>query len=212
MPTSNSPQIAELNLPGAAANWAAIGFTIVDDSFVIGQVKCQLRALEPSWGFAGAESVPTELDGIKTTQAQFASTSSAPPQQPNGAFKIDHVVVISESPSKTKRELEAFGLVAKGERVFGGGSSRRGGVFFWSGDLLIELVGPADETSREGSRARIWGVTFAVSDFDRLKATAGGLLGEPSEAVQPGRQIATIEASASLGLAAAFITPHVKAS
>jgi hypothetical protein len=84
-------------------------------------------------------------------------------------------------------------------------------VFFWSGELLIELVGPADEAPEATSLAQLWGVTFVADDFDRLAAVAGDLVSPPRDAVQPGRQIVTIDGSAELGVAVAFITPHVKA-
>lgn len=211
MSVSSSPQISELSLPGAPPLWEAIGFAVVSGSFALGDVTCRLDATEPSWGFAGAESVPSEICGIPTTGAQLPPLSSATPPHANGAFKIDHVVLVSQSPTKTKTELEAFGLVARGARLLGGGSSRRAAMFFWSGELLIELVGPADEAPEGSSRAQLWGVTFVADDFDRLNAIAGGLVGPPRNAVQPGRKIVTIDGSAGLGVGVAFITPHVKA-
>jgi hypothetical protein len=208
---SNSPQISELSLPGAPSLWEAIGFAVVSGSFVVGEVTCRLGATEPSWGFAGADSVPNEICGIPATGAEPPPPSSGTSRHANGAFKIDHVVLVSQSPTKTKEELVAFGLVSKGARLLGSGSSRRAAVFFWSGELLIELVGPADEAPEATSLAQLWGVTFVADDFDRVAAVAGDLVSPTRDAVQPGRQIVTIDGAAGLGVGVAFITPHVKA-
>jgi hypothetical protein len=208
---SNSPQISELSLPGAPSLWEALGFAVVSGSFVVGEVTCRLGATEPSWGFAGADSVPNEICGIPATGAEPPPPSSGTSRHANGAFKIDHVVLVSQSPTKTKEELEAFGLVSKGARLLGSGSSRRAAVFFWSGELLIELVGPADEAPEATSLAQLWGVTFVADDFDRVAAVAGDLVSPTRDAVQPGRQIVTIDGAAGLGVGVAFITPHVKA-
>jgi hypothetical protein len=208
---SNSPQISELSLPGAPSLWEAIGFAVVSGSFVVGEVTCRLGATEPSWGFAGADSVPNEICGIPATGAEPPPPSSGTSRHANGAFKIDHVVLVSQSPTKTKDELEAFGLVSKGARLLGSGSSRRAAVFFWSGELLIELVGPADEAPEATSLAQLWGVTFVADDFDRVAAIAGDLVSPTRDAVQPGRQIVTIDGAAGRGVGVAFITPHVKA-
>ena len=211
MSVSNSPQISELSLPGAPSLWEALGFAVVGASFAAGEVTCRLSAPEPSWGFAGADSVPNEICGIPATGAEPPPPSSGTSRHANGAFKIDHVVLVSQSPTKTKEELEAFGLVSKGARLLGSGSSRRAAVFFWSGELLIELVGPADEAPEATSLAQLWGVTFVADDFDRVAAVAGDLVSPTRDAVQPGRQIVTIDGAAGLGVGVAFITPHVKA-
>ena len=211
MSVSNSPQISELSLPGAPSLWEALGFAVVGASFVVGEVTCRLSAPEPSWGFAGADSVPNEICGVPTTGAELAPPSSGASRHANGAFKIDHVVLVSQSPTKTKEELEAFGLVGRGARLLGSGSSRRAAMFFWSGELLIELVGPADEAADATSFAQLWGVTFVADNFDRLATVAVDLVSPPRDAVQPGRQIVTVDGSAGLGVGVAFITPHVKA-
>jgi hypothetical protein len=54
-------------------------------------------------------------------------------------------------------------------------------------------------------------VTFVAEDLDRLATVAGDLVSPPRDAVQPGRQIVTVDGSAGLAVGVAFITPHVKA-
>ena len=210
MSVSDSPQMSELHLPGEPSLWEAIGFSVVGGSFVLGQVTCNVGSAGPGWAFAGTDAVPNELCGVPTTVANLTPTSGSSLGHPNGALKVDHVVLVSQSPTKTAQELEAFGMVAKGARVLGSGGAQRAAVLFWSGELLIELVGPAAEGPDAKSLAQIWGVTFVVASFDRIAEIADGLLSPPRDAVQPGRQIVTIDRSAGLGVAVAFITPHVK--
>ncbi len=202
--------MTQLNLPGTPAHWAAIGFSVADHDFSLGQASCHVGAAAPSWAFAGGDSGVTELSGIETAHTQSPIPRPLAPSHPNQAFKIDHVVVASASPSESKRELEEFGFVASGERPAAEGQSQWSQSFFWSGELLIELVGPIDESADSAPQAEIWGVTFVVNDFGPLRAVAGGLVGAARPAAQPGRQIATVGSSAALGVAVAFMTPHVK--
>jgi hypothetical protein len=58
--------------------------------------------------------------------------------------------------------------------------------------------------------AAFWGLVVVVEDLDRAVAAAGGAVGEPRDAVQPGRRIATVGRDAELGLAVALMTPHVR--
>ncbi len=211
MPPANSPILTELILPGEPERWAAIGFTIVDRCFALEQVICRVGAPAPGWSFVGSDSSRRELCGIETGQRPRSPAASKAAPHVNTATKIDHVVVTSQAPSATKRALEGFGLVARGERVVEGHGARRTQAFFWSGGLLIELVGPADHRPDATALAAIWGVTFVVSDLSALQAAAGALLQPARPAVQAGRQIATVAGAAQLGIELAFMTPHASA-
>jgi hypothetical protein len=78
------------------------------------------------------------------------------------------------------------------------------------GELLLEVVaappGSRVAADPEGP-ARLWGISFLVDDLDATVARLGDLVGEPRDAVQPGRRIATLRREASLGVAVAFMTP-----
>jgi hypothetical protein len=58
-----------------------------------------------------------------------------------------------------------------------------------------------------GGPARLWGISFLAEDLETPAAALGELLGEPRDAVQPGRRIATVKSAAGLGPAIAFMTP-----
>jgi len=208
----NRPRLTGLLLPGAASSWEKIGFAPRGGAFRLGQVTCAVGAAEPSWAFDQGGDKADALCGIATAESAAVVADGDPARQPNGAFKIDHVVVVSEAPSQTKAALERFGLIGKGARSVGSGDSERSQCFFWSGELLIELVGPAAEKSDASPLARIWGVTFVVDDFAPLLTLAEGLVTGPRDAIQPGRQIATIGLQHELGVELAFMSPHVKRS
>ena len=88
---------------------------------------------------------------------------------------------------RTTAALGAVGLEARRTREAGGGRQQR---FFRLGEVILELVGPA-EPAGEGPAA-FWGLAFTVADIDATAAHLAGRIGEPKAAVQPGRRIATL--------------------
>ncbi len=200
-------------LPASADAWAALGFTMRNDCFTVGAITCAPGSAECRWAFEGCSPAAPAINGISTASLRVPSDQqAAPTAHPNQAFEVDHVVVATDDLARTRGELEAFGLQARGERSVGEGADRRSQLFFWTGDSLIELVGPARARDDGEYEARIWGVTFVVPDFRSVKSVARELLSEVRPAIQPGRQIVTVRREAALGLAVAFMTPHVKQS
>ncbi len=89
-----------------------------------------------------------------------------------------------------------------------GGPTRQ--AFFRMGEVILEVIeARGDSRMREepDRPARLWGLAFGVEDLDHTARQLDDLLGEPRDAVQPGRRIATARRDASLGTAVAFITP-----
>ena len=117
-------------------------------------------------------------------------------------------------PRRANVRLEAepgdrggFHLRRRREGTTPGGSARQ--AFFRAGEPILEVVEAPEGTSvardRDGP-ARLWGLAFVVDDMDHTVRALGDLLGRPRDAVQPGRQIATLRAEAGLGPAIAFMT------
>jgi hypothetical protein len=73
------------------------------------------------------------------------------------------------------------------------------------GPAVLELVEVDDAAP---GPARFWGLVVIVADIEALAARLGDRLGSVREAVQPGRQIATLRESAGLGQAVAFMSPE----
>jgi hypothetical protein len=149
------------------------------------------------------------LDGLPTTLSESPVRAPAP-AHPNGAVAIDHVVAFSPALDRTVEALRGAGLDLRRMREgpTPGGSTRQ--AFFRMGEVILEVI-QAPEGSRAGSdpsgSAGLWGLAFLVEDLDECARVVGERLGEPRDAVQPGRRIAPVRSSASLGAAVAFITP-----
>ncbi len=75
-------------------------------------------------------------------------------------------------------------------------------AFVRLGPSLVEVVQCEAPT-------RIWGLVAVVEDFSELPAD---LIGEPRDAVQPGRRIVTVRPEAGLETAVAFMTPRPRSS
>jgi hypothetical protein len=79
-------------------------------------------------------------------------------------------------------------------------------TFFKLREVVLELIGPAVPDELD-TPAHFYGLAFTVEDLDATAAFLGDKLGRVKDAVQPGRQIATLRKEASAGLAVAFMSP-----
>jgi hypothetical protein len=204
-----------LEIGDDAAAWAALGFAVTGGSCRVGHVELRFTGRDDtrgrgilSWTFLTAEPAavtPSEpagdVDGLATTHVPEDPAGARPqaagdgptgwptdgPDHPNGAVRIDHVVVISSDLDRTTAALAGVGLEPRRTREAGGGRLQR---FFRMGEVILELVGPAEPS---GDRpAHFWGLAFTVADIDATAAYLTDRISTPKEAVQPGRRIATL--------------------
>jgi hypothetical protein len=110
-----------------------------------------------------------------------------PAAHPNGAFAVDHVVVLTGSLDRTVTALQAAGLDLRrrDERM----------AFLRLGSYILEVV------ERAGDPARFWGLVVVVDDPGAVPGA-----GPAKNAVQPGRRIATVK---GLGTALAVMSRRV---
>lgn len=204
--------IDEVLVADPPGGWRAVGFAVERGVCVIGAVRLRLgnagrgRGIV-GWSIRGASTL--ELDGIPTTASESPPPPEAP-QHPNGVVSIDHVVAFTPDLDRTTVKLRAAGLDLRRvrEEPTPGGAPRQ--AFFRLGEVVLEVVQAPEGTRIAADRdgpARLWGISFLVDDLDLTASTLGKLLGEPREAVQPGRRIATLRKDAGLGPAIAFMTP-----
>jgi hypothetical protein len=212
-PVPASLTLDELRIADSPDAWRAAGFRVEGDLCVVGAVR--LRLVGPGsargilgWSVRGTDRL--DFDGVPTT----ASEEDPPPPpgepHPNGVTAIDHVVVLTPDIARTTAALRGAGFDLRREREgpTPGGSTRQS--FFRMGEVILEVVeAPAGTRIAEdpGGPARLWGISFLVEELERTAEVLGALLGEPREAVQPGRRIATLRKEAGLGPAVAFMTP-----
>ena len=156
------------------------------------------------WRLAGADS--SRVDGLP--EAAPVDPASAGRPHPNGALVVDHVVVLTPDLERTTDALAAIDVERRRVREVetDDGTLRQG--FFRLGEVILEVV---SHPGIEAGPARFWGITFTVDDLDRCAELLGERLGSIRDAVQPGRRIATLRASAGLGLPVALMSGLVEA-
>jgi hypothetical protein len=197
--------LAELELAGAAAPWERLGFAVAADDLRIGAVRLRFAGGEPAgiagWTLVGARSA--DVDGLPTRLVAETDAAGEPPAHPNGALRLDHVVVFTPDLDRTFAALEAAGLELRRVRDAGTPEHPLRQGFYRLGEVILEVVGDVEP---EGP-ARFWGLVVVVSDLDALAQRLGDDLGAPRDAVQPGQRIATLRESAGLGVPVAFMSP-----
>ena len=195
------PILSELELGGEAAPWADLGFRVEGDGSVrVGAVTLRFAPAEGAgirgWTLAGAQG-DGPIDGLPTRRVPAAAPEE-PPAHPNGALRLDHVVVMTPDLDRTFAALQAAGLDLR--RVREAGEHRQG--FYRVGEAILEVVGDVEPPGP----ARFWGLVVVVEDLDAVADRLGDRLGRARDAVQPGRRIATVRDAAGLGVPVALMT------
>jgi hypothetical protein len=182
--------LLELDCGDDPACWAALGFDVRDDTVRVGDVTVRLDGAGGGlrgWTLAGTG--PPSVDGIPTRWAP------APEDAPAGALGLDHAVVTTDDLDRTVAAL-----------VEAGGDERRR-MDIGRGRMAFVRLGTIIEVVERGDAVRIWGLVAVVDDLGTLPAD---LVGEPRDAVQPGRRIVTAQLQNGLECALAFMTPRVR--
>ena len=198
---------------GAPAAWASAGFAVRDGIAEVGTVRIRLVGPDAgrgliSWSLRGVD--PTRLDGLPTERSERAPVAGG--AHPNGVVSIDHVVVFSPDLDRTVAALRDAGLDLRRvrEEPTPAGAPRQ--AFFRLGEVILEVIQAPDGSrllADPSGPSRLWGISFLVEDLDATATVLGDRLGDPRDAVQPGRRIATARREAELGPPVAFMTPGV---
>jgi hypothetical protein len=196
------PELAELTIADPPDHWRELGFDVHEDGhFDLGGVRITLGVDGggiTSWSLRNIPETDS-IDGLVTTAPSLPTPAPAV-THPNGALGVDHVVVLTNEFGRTSLLLEQLGIPITYTREMSNGS--RG--FVRVGPAILELV---HVRQLESPLACFWGVAMIVEDLDALARRLGANLGRIHTAMQPGRRIATVRASAGLSPAVAFITP-----
>lgn len=200
------PALTGLDVADSPEVWRALGFTVdLDGSCAVGCVTLALRGTDAGeglfgWSLHADGALPAVIDGIPTRPGAVAASTAA---HPNGAVRLDHVVVRTPDLARTITALEATGLEVR--RVRDAGPDLRQ-AFLWAGDVLLEVVGPP-APSGDGP-ASLWGLVVVAPDLDAVAALPGEPLGSVRPAVQEGRMIASVRRELGSSVPLAFMTPH----
>ncbi|MGW4354642.1 VOC family protein [Nocardia sp. NPDC004582] len=171
------PNLTRLGLPGDEQSWAALGFTVADGRFRVGQVDCVLG--EAAWGFDETRADPATL-GVPYLDSAASESGAA---HPNGVTIVDHVVYWVPELDSAVTDLTAVLGVPPRRRFFPRGPEGPEMAFYRVGEPFIEAV-------TSGLPPALVGVAFLTADLDAAVAAiraAGGPIGDPKPAVQGGR-------------------------
>jgi len=204
--------LCELTVADEPAAWRDCGFAVEGNASVFGGVGIRFSSKESrgliGWALRGVGS--TDLDGLPTTVVNESPATNAG-EHPNGITAIDHVVAISSDLDRTAAALEAAGLDLRRvrEEPTPAGAPRQ--AFFRLGATILEVVQePREVTEKQGGDrpAFFWGLAFLAPDLERTVAYLGEeRVSEIRDAVQPGRQIATLRREAGLSVPMALMSP-----
>lgn len=217
--TSTGPLLVELQIADDAEAWEAAGFVAADDVVQIGTVAFRLTGAPTpdapkgitGWTLAGV-AVPDDglLDGLPTSVASGGGAST-PPAHPNGATKLDHVVVLTPDLDRTLAALDQAGLDLRRIRDTTSYGSPMRQAFFRLGPTILEVVSGDTGTGAPAADApATWfGLAVDVADLDQTAALLEDGLGTIKVAVQDGRRIATLRHKAlGLSVAVAAMDDH----
>jgi hypothetical protein len=166
--------------------WEALGFHVDDEIIALGEERLRLTG-------RGGGILEVTAPGLTADDPDGLPLRNGPRHEPepaahpNGAFAVDHVVVLTGSVDRTVTALRAAGLDLRrrDERM----------AFLRLGPYILEVVERGDDP------ARFWGLVVVVDDPGAVPGA-----GPAKNAVQPGRRIATVN---GLGTALAVMSRRV---
>ena len=207
---TGTARVEWLTIAGDIDTWRSLGLSATDDG-LIPLFGTALRIVPPEaddvqsgidgWALSGIDDTTTSVAGLATTVVEqlapiFATHSL-------GARSIDHVVVMTGDLESTTGDI-ALATGCELKRIREVGKIRQGFHRIGRGGLIVEVVQHEDD---DRSAAEFWGLVIIVEDLDEACAQLGtDRVGEPKDAVQPGRRIATIRPSVGLGTAVALMS------
>jgi len=198
------PDLTGLDVAVDPEAWRALGFATGDAGLcAVDGVAVRLGApgrKMSGWSLDGV-AAGVSIDGLPVVEPAPAPVTG---EHPNGTLAVDHVVVISPDPTRTIAALAAHDIEVRGRRHTDQYGPPFTQTFFRVGRPVLELIGPDEPAGDEP--ARFYGIAFTVIDLDATAAHLGDRLGRVKDAVQPGRQIATLRKEAGAGLPVAFMS------
>ena len=206
------PTIDSLTIADDPECWRDAGFTVDDDGICrLGMVRIELVGAGEKRGIRGwalrdlAPDAGDELNGIATTASQRPPAD--PAEHPNGSSRLDHLVITSSNGDSTQAAFERAGWDLRRVRDAGNYEVPMQQRFFRAGEVILELVAPAEAT--DDRPTKLFGLAIIADDLDATVASFHGVCNAAKDAVQPGRRIATLRTrDLDLSVPIAFMTPE----
>jgi hypothetical protein len=204
--------------------WARAGVSIANRSGKVGDVclelephlqgfvRCEFALPNNNTTSSDLTSVDDTIDGAlvrllsEDPRSSHGSSSRDVSTSSWNFLGVDHVVITTDDLSRTSDEIERVLNVACARVRDAGNNVTQG--FHKLENTIIEVVsGP--QVKHTG--ARWWGFVLTVDDIDSWCSSVGSdVASSPRQAVQPGRQIATVRSAVDLGAAIAVMSPHTR--
>jgi hypothetical protein len=197
------PELAELVIADPPDRWRELGFDVDEQGHMdLGGVRVRLGGDGSgitAWSLMRVNAMGS-IDGLPSPVPRVLRP---PPFQthPNGATGIDHVVILTSSLERTAAAFLRAGVELKRIR-----ESERGRMGFRRlGPAVLEIV---ERDELESDEAAFWGLAVVVISIDDVAERLGDRLGPITDAVQPGRRIATLRSDAGISAPLAFMSPE----
>ena len=189
--------------------WNDLGFVVEDGAVHVSGVRHVLGGDAKGirdWSLRGLAD-PDGLGAIDGAPFGLPVEPARPtPEHPNGVVSLDHLVVLTPNLGRTIEAFEAAGIDLRRVRDTGTEAAPRQQAFFKLGEVVLEVVGPK-APSGDGP-LRFFGLAWTVRDLDETARWFGDRMKPPKDAVQPGRQIATLVSSGGSTVPHAFMSPE----
>lgn len=208
--------LVEIEVGDDAVDWQSLGFAISHDVATVGTVRLRFAGAGDErgrgivgWTLHHVGAPAGDVDGLPTDYATAGVDEADETEagevdrggHPNGVTHIDHIVVTTPDLDRTTEALATVGVEPRRTREAGRGRLQR---FFRLGEVILEVVGPAEPAG--DAPATFWGLAFAVADIDATAAHLTGRIGEPRQAVQQGRRIATVRTGDEVSVPVAMMS------
>lgn len=204
--------VAEIVVAADADPWRAAGFRVEGDVVRVGTVALRLAGASAGRRIVRCElrgATSDELDGLPIARSSAPLPDGPAPAHPNGVAAIDHLVAFTPDLDRTVAAAQAIGLDLRRVRDEPAPAGSPCQAFLRLGEVILELAqAPPGSPLAADAPARFYGLALLVDDLDATVAALGDRAGEPRDAVQPGRRIATLRDGAGLGLPIALMSPR----
>ncbi|HUP87644.1 MAG TPA: hypothetical protein VM143_18470 [Acidimicrobiales bacterium] len=207
-------ELAALRIGDPPDVWSSIGFVVEDGAVHVSGVRHELGGEKQGGGRSGRNAgirdwsvrgLDPSVDAIDGLPLGLAVAPARPtPDHPNGVVALDHVVLLTPNLGRTIESFESVGIELRRVRDTGTDAEPRQQAFFKVGGVILEVVGPK-APSGDGP-LRFFGLAWTVAEAAHTSAFFGDRLKPFKDAVQPGRQIATLTSSAGSTVPHAFMS------
>ena len=202
-------EIASLLIADPAELWQSLGFVVDQATTWVGPIRHELGVPGDglvAWTLRGAPGLSELPRAPETALTTKPSAEDSNAQHPNGVIGLDHIVIATPDLGRTIEAFEVAGIPLRRTRDAGTPDRPTKQAFFRLGTTIAEAVGPSQ--GRSAGTARFYGLAFTVADLEVTARFLGDRLRPATDAVQPGRRIATLDRAVGSTVPLAFMSPR----